>query len=181
MSGLRIAVIGLAGSGKSTLADYAEQFADDRGLRHARVKLAQPLYQLQAEVYRVAGVELRAGAQDQLLMEHIAEALRRIRPESIVDSFFARLRDVDADIVINDDLRDPDVDAPALRREGFRIVRVVADPRIRESRLADRGDLTRSDRSTAELDRIEPDVCLLNNGSLAEYREAGRRLLARLL
>lgn len=166
---LRLAVIGTTGSGKSTLAGMVEQLCDDKGLTHTRIKLAQPLYDLQAEVYRFAGAKLAEGAQDQMLMEDLADALRRINPRTLVDQFAKRLAMTRARVVINDDLRDPDVDAPALRAAGFRIVRVKASEAVRAGRLRARSDLTRSERSTTRIDRIEPDAVLTNDSGLKEY------------
>lgn len=174
---LRIAVIGHSGCGKSTTAGLVADFAARSGLRHAVVKLAAPLYDLQAAVYRRAGVALAPGAQDQVLLEALADALRRIRPDSLVADFTARMAAVDADVVINDDLRDPEVDAPALRALGFRVVRVTADPATQAARLAARDDLTRSDRSTAGLDRIEADAVLDNSGPLTALADSVPRLL----
>jgi dephospho-CoA kinase len=174
---LLLSIIGLAGCGKSTCAGLVEKIAAERGMTHARVKLAAPLYELQAQVYAVAGVTVRAGTQDQVLMEDLAGALRRIEPSSLVHNFHRRLAEVDADIVVNDDLRDPHVDAVDLRRRGFRIVRVTADDGVRTARLDARGDLTRSDRSTAEIDLIEPDVVVDNSGDLAAFRRRVEEIL----
>lgn len=177
MTALRLAVIGLSGCGKSTTSALVAEFAARHCLRHTVVKLATPLYDLQAAVYDRAGVPLAPGAQDQVLLESLADAMRRIRPDSLVADFSARLAGVDADIVVNDDLRDPDVDAPALRGLGFRIVRVTADPETRAARLAARADLTRADRSTAGLDRIEPDAIIDNSGPLTTLADSVDRLL----
>ncbi|MBB1246011.1 hypothetical protein GL263_21000 [Streptomyces durbertensis] len=174
---LRIAVIGLAGAGKSTCATLIEEFARDKGLSHARVKLATPLYDLQAEVYRRAGGSLGEGAQDQVLMEALADAMRRIRPESLADDFTHRLAAVEADLVVNDDLRDPHVDAPALRAHGFRVLRVTCDEELRQTRLAGRGDPSRADRSTREIDLITPDAVLDNGSDLHTYRSDVHELL----
>lgn len=174
---LRLSVIGLTGSGKSTFASLVEQEATRAGRSHARVKLAAPLYRLQREVYQVAGAPLPAGAQDQELMEALAAALRRINPRSLADDFRRRLADAGADLVVNDDLRDPHVDAVVLRQEGFRIVRVRADEPIRLARLAGRADLTRAEHSTRELDRIEPDLLVDNNRDLAALRRRARDLI----
>ena len=176
-STLRIAIIGLAGCGKSTSAGIVARFASEAGLSCATVKLAEPLYDLQATVYRRAGVAIADGAQDQVLMEALAAAMRRIRPESLVDDFLTRLAGTSADVVINDDLRDPHVDAVTLRRNGFRVLRVTAAPEVRRRRLAARGDLSRADASTSELDLIEPDAVLDNSGGLAEHDAAVRALV----
>jgi hypothetical protein len=174
---LRIAVIGLAGSGKSTFAGVVAELAHERGLRCARLGLAAPLYALQERVYEAARTPLREGAQDQVLMETLARALRRISPTSLVDHFLDRLGAVEADVVVNDDLRDPHVDAVRLAAQGFRVVRVRATEPVRAARLSGRGDLTRSDRSTDELDRIVPDAVIDNDGDLDAFRAAVRALV----
>lgn len=182
---LRIAVIGLSGAGKSTCAGFIREWAAERGLTVARVPLAKPLYDLQDRVYAAAGVPLRPGAQDQVLLEELATQLRRINPRSLVDDFLARAADAVRDgagVLVNDDLRDAHTDAPALRAEGFRVLRVTCDETVRRTRLQGRGDLSRADGSTAALDRIEPDAVLDNSGDdLSAYRAAVSDLMGRWL
>ncbi|MDM4721530.1 hypothetical protein QTQ03_18730 [Micromonospora sp. WMMA1363] len=170
MSILRVSVVGLAGAGKSTCASLIADFAREQGLSHAVVKLAEPLYDLQDQVYRRSGVTLPAGAQDQVLMEALADAMRRIRPTAIVDDFLARLDRATADVIVNDDLRDPHHDAPGLTGRGFRILRVTCDDDVRRKRLAERGDPSLADRSTRHIDQIPPDSVIENTGSLDAYR-----------
>ncbi|MCT9008516.1 hypothetical protein ACWGKW_22495 [Streptomyces sp. NPDC054766] len=177
MTSLRITVVAPAGTGKSTCAGLIEEFARARGISHARVKLATPLYDLQAEVYRRAAVPLAEGVQDQILMEALADAMRRINPTSLADDFTARLASVRARVVVNDDLRDPHVDAPVLRGHGFRVLRITCDEDIRLKRLAERGDPSRADRSTREIDLIEPDAVIDNSGDIAACRTAVHDLL----
>lgn len=134
------------------------------------LKLAKPLYDLQQAFYRLAGKDIDPSDQDQLLLESIASHLRRISPTSLVDDFTQRLALTTADVVINDDLRDPHVDYPALQRLGFRFVRVRSDEQLRRSRLAHRADLTVvvESQSSAQIDLIQPDFYIDNNGSLAD-------------
>ncbi|MEU6357423.1 hypothetical protein ABZ896_50360 [Streptomyces sp. NPDC047072] len=169
---IRVAIVGHSGSGKSTCAATLREYATEQGIGFARIPLARPLYELQDRVYTTAGTPLGAGAQDQVLMEDLAGHLRRLNPRALVDDFAARLADCTAGLVVNDDLRDPFVDAPALRELGFRILRVTCDERLRLARLADRADLTRADGSTRALDLIEPDAVIDNSGDLAAYRTA---------
>lgn len=178
----RICLIGHTGAGKSTTAGLLADALAARGRRVEVVKLAEPLYRLQGEVYRVAGRPIEHYAQDQLLLEALATHLRRISASALVDDFVRRLDAVRADVVLNDDLRDPWTDWPALRQLGFRVVRVVASRETRAARLAGRGDVASllDSASTAELDRIEPDELLENEGSLAELRAAVERLAERL-
>ncbi|WP_329563609.1 hypothetical protein [Kitasatospora sp. NBC_01266] len=180
MTALRIALTGHSGSGKSTCTDLIEEFAAERGLGVHRVPLARPLYQLQQRVYAHAGVGLAAGAQDQLLLEDLAGHLRRINPRSLADDFLARVElgvAEGADILLNDDLRDPQVDAPALRAASFRVLRITCEPARREERLALRGDLTRTDRSTSRIELITPDAVIDNSADLGSYRVAVHQLL----
>jgi dephospho-CoA kinase len=175
--GLRVSIIGLSGCGKSTCASVIEQIATERGLASTRLKLADPLYRLQAQVYATAGTQITPGAQDQRLMEALAEALRRIRPSSLVDDFAARLAAVSTPVVVNDDLRDPHVDAVLLRKRGFRVVRVTAPEDERQRRLRERGDPSVSDRSTAQLDLIPTDAVIHNDSDLGSYQRAVRALI----
>lgn len=178
MTRLRIAVVAHSGSGKSTCAGLIEQFAADAGLTHRRVKLATPLYDLQRAVYRRAGVEPGAETQDQILMEALADAMRRINPASLAEDFTARLAaGPTADVVVNDDLRDPEIDAVVLREHGFRVLRVTCAEEVRLKRLAERGDPTRADRSTRDIDLIAPDAVVDNSGSLSACRTAVTELL----
>lgn len=174
---LRVSVIGLTGSGKSTCASFIEEFARDNGLSHARVKLARPLYELQEHVYRKAGIPLAENAQDQVLMEAIADMLRREHPHFLAESFVRGLPGPEVDLVVNDDLRDPGVDAAALRRQGFRIIRVTCGEEERRRRLAGRGDRSLSDRSTSRIDEIEPDHLIDNGADLGKYRAAVHEVL----
>jgi hypothetical protein len=137
----------------------------DRGLTLAIVKLAQPLYELQQAFYAAAGRPISADAQDQALLELIARELRRISPTSLVDDFRRRVVGCDADVLLNDDLRDPFVDWPALRDDGFRFVRLVCDDRVRAERAARRGDISTvlHSQTTADIDLIQPDYVIDNS------------------
>lgn len=167
----KIALVGLAGSGKSTCARLIADYAAERGLTTVWVPLADPLYRLQAQVYAAAGRTLSPGEQDQVLLESIADHLRRLNPRALVDDFLARISlAADADLLLNEDLRDPHVDAPALRASGFLIIRVTCDEELRRIRLKERHDPTLADRSTAEIDLITPDAVIDNSGGLSAYR-----------
>lgn len=158
---------GPTGSGKSTAAGLACQYCAGRGLSAVRLKLAEPLYELQDAFYRTAGRPVERYAQDQVLLETIAAHLRRIRPDSLAAHFLGRLdRLQGADVVVNDDLRDVEVDYPALRGRGFRFVRVRCSEDVRLRRLGRRADLTASPNSKSEsaLDRIAADFTIDNDG-----------------
>jgi len=169
----RICVFGPSGSGKSTFAGMVEQFCVGNGMECRRVKLADPLYRLQRAAYHLAGVEIGPDAQDQVLMRLLAEQLRRINPRVLADDFARRVSTVAPGVVVvNDDLRDPQIDYPTVRALGFTLVRVVCSPQNRRLRLASRADLTVDTTESAEagLDVIEPDLVVTNDGSIADLK-----------
>jgi dephospho-CoA kinase len=181
---LRLVIFGRTGTGKSTIAGMIAELGARRGLETAVVKLAEPLYEIQAHFYAAAGRPVDRYAQDQSLLELIATQLRRISPTSLADNFLARLAKVSADVVINDDLRDPDVDYHALKAHGFRFIRVTCPEPVRLARLGRREDLTVSAHSSSEadLDRIVPDLTIDNpSRDLAELRSRVQEALERFL
>ncbi|HEX8742814.1 MAG TPA: hypothetical protein VF712_06755 [Thermoleophilaceae bacterium] len=180
---LRLSVVGLTGSGKSTTTELLKRSLARRGLSVSVVKLADPLYRLQRAVYETAGVAIRPGDQDQVLMEALATQLRRISPTALVDDFMRRLEGTAADVVLNDDLRDTFVDYPALRAAGFRVVRVTAPEDVRLDRLGQRADLTvvANSATTAHIDEIEPDAVIVNDSGQEELAAAVERVLEDLL
>lgn len=145
----RIVLVGRSGTGKSALRAALVDALSHNGSPPTRVvelKLAAPLYRLQAMTYAEAGVTLGPEAQDQELLTFLARKLRSISADALIRPFTAALRAVgDGDMVINDDLRDPFVDAPALRDLQFFFLRVHCDEAVRQQRLRVRADLTSAD------------------------------------
>ncbi|WP_024905395.1 hypothetical protein [Robbsia andropogonis] len=167
-SRLRLALVAPSGSGKSTTAQLLKLHFERAGKRVEILKLAAPLYAIQRMFYEEACRNLPDGAQDQYLLEHIATELRALDRLSLVKNFARRLMQSDADVVINDDLRDDATDWPYLRQHGFDVVKIVADPAIRSARLTGRADLSVVEKSPLDLQmqRIRADYALPNNGSI---------------
>ncbi|ALK33293.1 dephospho-CoA kinase [Burkholderia plantarii] len=171
-SGLRIALVAPSGSGKSTTAALLGQAFEAAGRRVEVLKLATPLYALQRAFYDAACRDVHDGAQDQRLLEQIATELRRIDRQSLVKNFARRLDRCEADIVINDDLRDDATDWPYLRQQGFAIVKIATSPALRAMRLHGRRDLSIVENSPLDqqMSRIRADYVVPNNGTLAVLR-----------
>lgn len=182
MRQLRISLIAPSGAGKSTVASLLKSALERSGLTVQILKLATPLYQLQSGFYRECGVPLMEGQQDQHLLEVIAAEMRRIAPESLVRRFGERLAHSDADVVLNDDLRDDQTDWPWLQRNGFVVVRVIAGAASRHHRLQGRGDLTlvKDSPLDAQIARIHADHTVTNEGSLDALRVEVEALAASL-
>ena len=177
---LRIAVFGHSGAGKSTFTELLQRWAASRCLTVEWVKLAAPLYQLQQEFRTVAGMAASPDTQDQRLMESIATHLRALNPRALVQPVLDQVAVSQADIIVNDDLRDPHVDAPALIEAGFVTVRVLACDAIRASRLSHRGDVSTSDASASGIDAIPVNHFLVNESDLDSFQDSIHRLLEEL-
>jgi hypothetical protein len=163
---LRVSLIAPSGSGKSTTAAFMLERCGMLGLPSRIVKLAAPLYRLQQQFYRVAGIDIDPGAQNQKLLEDIATHLRTIRSDALVRDFLGRLSAEASDVVINDDLRDMETDLPALQQAGFIVVRVSASPGVIAKRLDARRDLQTQRVSRLDVPMLahRPDHVIVNDG-----------------
>jgi dephospho-CoA kinase len=155
---MKVALYGLSGSGKSTIAAMLNTSLTRRGVSVEIVKLAAPLYQLQAHIYATVGHEIGAWEHDNELLRTLAGQLRRISPDFIVEDFLDRVRASTADVVITDDLRDSQVDYPRLAAEGFCFLRVRCSDEVRAGRIMARGDrsVVPDSDATWGYDRITP-------------------------
>lgn len=180
---LRLSLVAPSGSGKSTVARILKDGFEAAGLQVTILKLATPLYDLQTSFYKACGVQLAVGRQDPQLLESIATHLRRIEPQVLVQAFSKRLQAVDDQIVLNDDLRDDLVDWPWMRANGFVVVRVNAGIAIRRKRLGLRGDLSVVEHSPldAQIERIQSDYIVTNEGSMSELQTNVYALMRSLL
>jgi hypothetical protein len=162
---LKLVFYGHSGSGKSSSAGIARAFFEAKNRKVAVLKLAQPLYELQTQFYQAAGQDIDFYSQDQLLLENIATQLRRISPTSIVDHFLRRLHTIDADVVINDDLRDIQVDYPILKQHGFVFIRIFCKEPVRVARLNLRNDrsVIVHSATTTNIEAIEPHLVIDNS------------------
>ena len=181
---IQLCLIAPSGSGKSTAAKFLIEHLAARGLTAGIYKLAEPLYEIQSVIYRKAGREIDFYQQDQVLLEEIATALRRIHPESLVRNFLRRIDQADHDVVINDDLRDTATDYPLLKARGFRFVKVAASAAVRLERLRTRRDLSTITESALDkpIEGIEADWHLDNESDdLEMFRRSVHRFTERLI
>ncbi|GAA2084620.1 hypothetical protein GCM10009759_03830 [Kitasatospora saccharophila] len=180
-----IASHGRPGAGKSTFTGMLRDELAGRGRPVALVKLGVPLYELQAAVYRAAGMPVpESGRQDGALLNALGEHLRRINPGSLTSRFERTVSDLFRDrpdsVVLCDDMRP--ADTAALRGLGAVFVRVWAPEGLRLSRKSGRGDLSKgADDHPTEGDIAEYDHQVENTGSLTALRERARGLAAEVL
>jgi cytidine deaminase len=183
---VRVALIGLPGAGKSTSAGILRRALTDAGCRVAVVRIAAPLYDVQAHYYGRAGQPLAGEQQDGALLNFLGSHFRASVPGFLMRDFETRCAYallVGADVLVCDDARPTDV--PELVAQGFVVVRVSAPDEIRRCRKGERGDRTAGadDHPTERgIDSVDADVEIVNAGSLetlsAEVVQVAGRLRA---
>jgi len=184
---LRLGLVGPPGAGKSTVSDLIRQRCAVEARRFHLLKLAEPLYEAQEAIYRIAGVELPSKySQDGELLNFLGHHLRKLRPSVLLDNFNRRLQIIDEEVreertkalVLCDDVRWSD--AEFLRSLEFRIIRIQAPPQLCLSRRVARADLTlgsASHSTETNLDQIRCDDVIDNSGSLDALAAAIERFL----
>jgi len=156
---LKLAFYGLSGVGKSTASTLIGRMCRQRGVTFEVVKIAEPLYRMQRDIYVRLGRQVTPHQQDQLLLRALADQIRRIEPSFLTDDFLWRVDQSTATAIINDDLKDVSFDYPRLAQAGFRFVRITCEEETRARRLSGRADLTRAPETsqTWGFDHIRPD------------------------
>lgn len=138
---LNIALTGLPGAGKSTSSSLFIGELAKRGFEPQVVKLAAPLYDVQASFYSRMNSALPEGQQDGQLLNFLGGHYRKASPTFLVRDLAwrcdaARIRGAKA--VICDDARPLDLDD--LRALGFKIMRITVPEDLRVARKKARGD-----------------------------------------
>ncbi|NKY28235.1 hypothetical protein [Nocardia gamkensis] len=189
---IRIALFGAAGSGKSTTAGMIETICGRLGVRFALVKLGEPLYEAQYEIYRLAGRPLDDKyIQDGELLSFLGRHLRKINPTALIDAFRFRLENLSSSIqsggpertiILCDDMRFPDWEY--LHELGFIPIRISADTGVCERRQRLRGDYHIKSvpaRHESNLDSIMPEFTIENSGSMDSLELDVEQVMTELL
>jgi cytidine deaminase len=173
-----LALFGLPGAGKTTSGRYFSDALSRSGFGCTILKLAEPLYELQAYIYEVCGHPLTSHyAQDGPLLQDLGMHVRRIDDLALLRHFTQRFETWLASegsehcACICDDVRAPD--AERLRSLGFLFVEVTAPDDVRAARCAQRGDLVRAseDHYLEARPAIEADLRIENGRTLRELQE----------
>lgn len=130
---IKIAICGTLRSGKDTVANMIQdnhdfcKFAFAEGI-WATIELLFP------EVYAK-----RQNEKPRKLLQDLGQGIRKIDPDVWVRYTFNRIKEVGAERVLVTDLRQPN-EFDALKKAGFFIIRVNAEPEIRIERARAAGD-----------------------------------------
>ncbi|WP_436758704.1 hypothetical protein [Streptosporangium sp. V21-05] len=179
---IKLALYGKPGAGKSTFGVFLGQEFTAVGVPVVPLKLAAPLYTLQAVIHVFAGRPLLdLGQQDGLLLNDLAAHLRRINPAALTDPFARRVvqaaEKYPGGVVVCDDMRAPDVEV--LAELGFLLVEVWAPESVRQPRKQTREDL--SSGADDHVTELPPDCVphhrVINDGGLEQLQGRAAELV----
>lgn len=183
------ALFGMPGAGKSTTTARLQHLLSTQGTELHHIRLADPLYECQREIYRIAGRPLAdQHVQDGELLNFLGTHLRKINPTVLLDRFAIELRRVDDELrrngigealILCDDVRP--ADEPFVRSCGFTLVKVTAHEDLCCRRRQARRDLSLGSATHATevgIDTITPDAELRNDSTIDQLDQALQRLLA---
>ncbi len=183
---MMLALYGRPGAGKSTFSRLLAAEFEAAGVATVPVRLAAPLYELQAIIHAMAGRPLLdPHRQDGALLNDLGGHLRRINPAALTGMFAQRVAQAierhPGSVLVCDDMRC--ADAPALLGLGFTLVAVQAPESLRRSRKQARGDLSagRDDHATEAPVECGPHHVVDNDGGLELLRSRAADLVGTVL
>ncbi len=144
---MNIGICGKAGTGKTAVAD------------HLVNKYGYKRYSIADEVKRIAVRLFKMKEKDRKLLQDIGFKMREIRPSVWIDFLIDQIRGKDK--VVVDDIRYPN-EYEALKKEGFKIIKVVADREICIKRLTERDGTAAIERLDDESETAMDDVKIEN-------------------
>jgi dephospho-CoA kinase len=122
-----IAFTGLMGSGKSTALEILESKLKLKGIYPQRLKFAEPLYEMQEAIYRIAGLGLPV-TKDRKLLQWLGTEWGRDKDENLWTKRFLHNVDYRASVTLNDDVRFNN-EAEAIRKTAGVIVKIMGPQR----------------------------------------------------
>jgi len=147
------------GSGKTTIANALASHFDAEV-----IKIAAPIYELQAQFYKKLGVHINS--QDGELLQYYASKIEQESPGWLAKEFLTRVSKSRKKIIFNDDCR---LNAYRhLKSQGIVFIRIITTSETRLNRLhCDHIVLDPNHETEQGFERIECQYKIDNNGSLA--------------
>ena len=166
---MNIGICGKAGTGKTVVAD------------HLVKKYSYKRYAVADEVKRIAMRLFKMKEKDRKLLQDIGFKMREIRPSVWIDFLIDQIRGKDKIVV--DDIRYPN-EYEALKKEGFKMIRVAADREVCIKRLTERDGTAAierlDDESETAMDEVKIENILDGNQPLEEMLAQLDKLLKSL-
>jgi hypothetical protein len=185
VSELKLAIAGELGSGKTTLANYIEKeyhmtpfaFADElkKGFHYAYPHI--PKDPKPRRGYQLYGQLMRCVYGEDYWINICLDEIDRCRKAAIGYNF----READPNFApLITDARQPN-EFERLKKEGYKIIKVIAPQELRVKRAIERGDnFTEADlnhESEIHISQMDADFTIFNEGSLEELYASFDRTL----
>ena len=165
---MKICFIAPSSYGKSTAVGIIKKYFNSEN-----IKIAKPLYDLQAYFYDFIGKSI-GETQDGELLQFFGIKIRKENPSFLLDSFYQRVSSSTNEIITNDDCRPPDY--IYLKELGFIFIKINGYRR-------DRDDYVKADeKSKVEWqDDLPCDYELDNTGAIEDYEKNILKLLKEII
>ncbi|OAA90882.1 AAA family ATPase [Clostridium ljungdahlii] len=169
---MRIAMVGKMRSGKDTVADLITLRCNCK-----HIAFADGI----TKVIQICFPEAFMQEKPREHYQFIGQQLRKLNPNVWVNYADRTIKDLGSitSIIITDCRQSNEEEY--LRRNGFFIVKVVADDKVRLDRIAKAGESVTDEQfyhdTEKQVDLIEADYVIENNGTLAEMEKKVERLL----
>lgn len=176
---LKVAFVGKMGSGKTTAAELMEEvIRENMPVAAVNLKFANPIYDVVSLFARSQETELEVKPRQ--FMQDLGDIARRDFGDSVFERLFERefintvnltnaLPGNRLTMITCDDVRFIG-EAHLLTGLGFHIIEIECPDDIRKARLGD-AYVNESHRSEMELEEIEKDATVINDGTIEEFRE----------
>ena len=165
---MKIALMGKMRSGKDTVGEFLEC---DRGF--VGYALADELKRMAKKAYPEMFYN---GEKPRELLQNLGAHMRKFDEDYWVNVLLSKIADynvvyVDTGKAVITDVRFPN-EAEALKKEGFKIIRVASPEKDRFQRCIEAGDLhpeiTSQHESETACDFVVPDATIVNDGTIEE-------------
>jgi dephospho-CoA kinase len=175
---VKIALIGKPGVGKDTFLKLVHQWDFFGTVKD--IRLADPFYRLQAQIYDVCGVQKDYYIQDGELLNFLGNHMRKINPNVLKSYFLQQLKNniFDCSFVICPDARP--IDLLFIKEQEFIIVEIICDEKLSLERRHLRGDLSLGNANdTVENSNsvVYADYRIINNGTMKDYESGVLNLI----
>lgn len=166
---MKISIIGQTGNGKTTTAKIIENH-----FKANIIKLAEPLYDIQKEIYDKLGITLKG--QDGELLQFLGDKIQRLSPEFLVKEFFKKCENIE--FIVNDDCRPHNY--KYLKDKGFIFFFIDG---IQRERKEDHTSVDKNHKVewNDKEARLKSDYILENKGSIEELEKKIIKLINSLL
>jgi len=169
----KLALLGGTGVGKDTFVQiFRKNFPR---VSCQLIRLAEPLYEVQRFIYKTCSKEILGDVQDGILLNFLGKHMRSINSNVLLDRFAQSVQELESrvDMILCSDVRP--VDVQFVKKMGFTVVYITADPQLTLERRKKRGDLSLGNsghETEAGISADMYDFQISNNTTLKDYEKS---------